>query len=119
MKIEATGSGRPSDRAYQPALTSLPPPGDVQKPQPDRDTLVATDKPDEGKVRQATERLNKMVEAFNTQLRFSVHKGTGEIMVKVVDSKTGDVIREIPPEKVLDAVARMEETLGILLDARV
>jgi len=74
---------------------------------------------DEAAVVQAAERLNKTAEAFSTQLRFSVHRATNEIMVKVVDSKSGEIIREIPPEKILDAVARMQETLGLLLDAKV
>ncbi|MCL5046377.1 MAG: flagellar protein FlaG [Actinobacteria bacterium] len=74
---------------------------------------------DEAAVAQAAERLNKLAEAFSTQLRFSVHRATNEILVKVINSKTGEIIREIPPEKILDAVAQMQETLGLLFDAKV
>jgi flagellar protein FlaG len=43
------------------------------------------------------------------QAKFSIHEGTGEIIVKLEDINTGEVIREIPPEKLLDLVAKMQE----------
>ncbi|HEX3029893.1 MAG TPA: flagellar protein FlaG, partial [Clostridia bacterium] len=46
------------------------------------------------------------------------HQKTKQIMVKVIDSDTGDVIREIPPEKTLDMVAKMWEMAGIVVDER-
>jgi flagellar protein FlaG len=39
-------------------------------------------------------------------------------MVKVVDSETGEVIREIPPEKLLDMFANMLELAGLIIDER-
>jgi flagellar protein FlaG len=49
---------------------------------------------------------------------FSRHEGTGKTMIKVVNKDTGDVIREIPPEKALDMAAKMDEMLGILFDQK-
>lgn len=63
----------------------------------------------------AVERLNKAAKALTSELRFSVHQETRRIMVRVVDSD-GNVIREIPPERALDAYARMLDTLGLLVD---
>jgi len=42
-------------------------------------------------------------------LQFSIHEETKEIMVKVLDTDTEEVIREIPPEKILDMVAKIWE----------
>jgi flagellar protein FlaG len=39
-------------------------------------------------------------------------------MVKVVDTETQEVIREIPSEKILDMVANILEMAGILVDER-
>jgi flagellar protein FlaG len=39
-------------------------------------------------------------------------------MVKVIDINTREVIREIPPEKILDMVATMLEMAGIIVDER-
>lgn len=66
----------------------------------------------------ATERLNRAAKALSSELRFVIHAATHQIMVRVIDGD-GNVIREIPPERVLDAYARMMETLGLLVDEKV
>lgn len=66
----------------------------------------------------ATERLNRAAKALASELRFVIHAATHQIMVRVIDGD-GNVVREIPPERVLDAYARMMETLGLLVDERV
>lgn len=64
------------------------------------------------------ERAIKAMEGANTQLEFSIHGKTKQIMVKVLNKDTGEIIREIPPEKTLDFVAKMWEMAGILVDER-
>ncbi|MFK7694749.1 flagellar protein FlaG [Paenibacillus sp. HJGM_3] len=60
----------------------------------------------------------KAAEGATTELNFSVHKVTKQIMVKVLEKDTGRVIREIPPEKMQDFVAKLWEMAGILVDER-
>ena len=60
----------------------------------------------------------KLMAGYTTSLEFSVHERTKQIMVKVLDKETGKIIREIPPEKTLDFVAKMWEMAGILIDER-
>ena len=69
-------------------------------------------------VFEAIEDANKALEMVNKRFEFSVHEKTKEIMVKIVDSETDEVIREIPPEKILDLVAKICEMAGILVDER-
>ncbi|MEF3305168.1 flagellar protein FlaG [Paenibacillus sp. GYB003] len=64
------------------------------------------------------ERANKALQGATTSFEFSIHEKTKQIMVKVLDRDSGEVIREIPPEKTLDMVARMWEMAGILVDER-
>ncbi|WP_336782144.1 flagellar protein FlaG [Paenibacillus illinoisensis] len=52
-------------------------------------------------------------------LEISVHDTTHAIMIKVKNQETGDVIREIPSEKILDVVANMLEHAGIIIDERI
>lgn len=66
----------------------------------------------------AIERAVKAMQGANTQLEFSVHDKTKRIMVKVMNSETGQVLREIPQEKTLDFVAKLWEMAGILIDER-
>lgn len=64
------------------------------------------------------DRAIKAVEGSATSLEFSVHTKTNRIMVKVLEKDTGKVIREIPPEKTMDMVAKLWEMAGILVDER-
>ncbi|WP_019534887.1 flagellar protein FlaG [Paenibacillus ginsengihumi] len=66
----------------------------------------------------AIERAIKAIQGPYTSLEFSVHEKTKQIMVKVLDKESGDVIREIPPEKNLDLVAKIWDMAGILVDER-
>lgn len=69
-------------------------------------------------VIKAIEKANKVISGANTKFEFSIHKETKQIMVKVINSETNEVIREIPPEKVLDMVAKFWEMSGIIVDER-
>jgi len=60
-------------------------------------------------IQNQVRRANRALEAVDIQAKFSIHEGTGEIIVKLEDINTGEVIREIPPEKLLDLVAKMQE----------
>lgn len=66
----------------------------------------------------AVEEINKTLALHNTRLEFSIHDRTKEIMVKVLDEKTGETIREIPSKKVLDMVAMTWDELGLLVDEK-
>jgi flagellar protein FlaG len=39
-------------------------------------------------------------------------------MIKIIDDKTGEVIQEVPPKKILDMVAKMLEIVGVLIDKK-
>lgn len=67
----------------------------------------------------AIERSIKAIEGPMTSLDFSIHKQTKAVMVKVLNKETGEVIREVPPEKMLDFVAKMWEMAGVLIDERI
>lgn len=64
------------------------------------------------------EKANKAIEGTTCSFEFSIHEQTKQIMVKVIDKDTKDVIREFPPEKILDMVAKMWEVAGIIVDER-
>jgi flagellar protein FlaG len=38
--------------------------------------------------------------------------------VTVLDKETGDIIREVPPQQVLDMVAKLDEMMGILFEQK-
>ena len=66
----------------------------------------------------ALERVNRSLAGSSRRFDISIHEKTNEIMVKVIDSETDKVIREIPPEKILDMVAKLWELAGLIVDER-
>ncbi|HZJ76110.1 MAG TPA: flagellar protein FlaG [Oscillospiraceae bacterium] len=67
----------------------------------------------------AVDRANKSFQPFDRRFEISIHEKTRSVMIKVINSINDEVIREIPPEKVLDMVAHMLEVAGIIVDERV
>lgn len=67
-------------------------------------------------IQQAVEKMNRTMETYSTELRFKFHEKSGEYSIKIVNPKDNTVIKEIPPESVLDMVAYFKEMLGLLVD---
>nr|WP_275446282.1 flagellar protein FlaG [Paenibacillus sp. ACRSA] len=65
------------------------------------------------------DRAVKALQGPETTLDISIHEKTHDIMVKVLNKETGELLREIPPEKTLDLVAKMMEIAGILIDEKI
>lgn len=65
------------------------------------------------------DKLNAAMDLFNRKFNFKVHEETNRVIVQILDSKTGEIINEIPPKKVLDMVAGMDEAIGLIVDAKV
>ncbi len=69
-------------------------------------------------VIEAIEKANKAISGGNRRFEFSIHEETKAIVVKVIDADTNELIREIPPEKILDIIAAIWEMAGIIVDER-
>lgn len=70
------------------------------------------------KVENALRDINAKIRPTRTECQFSYHEKTKRICIKVLDQDTGEVIREIPPEKTLDMIAKSLELAGILVDEK-
>lgn len=72
--------------------------------------------PSNEQIRQAVEKLNKSM--ANSEAVFGIHEATQRLTIKIVDKDTKKVIKELPPEKTLDMIAKVWEMAGILVDER-
>lgn len=70
------------------------------------------------KVESAIRDINAKIRPTHTECQFSYHEATKRISIKVLDQDSGEVIREIPPEKTLDMIAKTLELAGILVDEK-
>lgn len=68
-------------------------------------------------IRKAVEQINKNI-ISNSEAVFGIHEGTNRVTIKIVDKSTKEVIKELPPEKTLDMIAKVWEMAGILVDER-
>ena len=67
-------------------------------------------------VKKAVEELNKKM--ANSVAQFGIHEETNHVTIKIVDKETRKVIKELPPEKTLDMIAKVWEMAGLLVDEK-
>ena len=68
------------------------------------------------KIKKAVEDLNKKMD--HSIAKFGIHEKTNRITIKIVDKDTDKVIKELPPEKTLDMIAKAWEMAGLLVDEK-
>lgn len=67
-------------------------------------------------IKRAVEQINKRMQ--NSEALFGIHEKTNRVTIKIVDKETKEVIKELPPEKTLDMIAKAWEMAGILVDEK-
>lgn len=63
--------------------------------------------------------LEKTFLAFNRRVELSVNDTINQVIIKVVDADTDTVIKEIPAEEIQHLIARIKETIGLLVDEKI
>lgn len=69
-------------------------------------------------LKRAVAEMNRKINNSNEEAVFGVHEKTNRVTIKIVDKDTKEVIKEFPPEKTLDMIARVWEMAGILVDEK-
>ena len=89
-------------------------PYDSEDPYQVKDTQnVSTDD-----IKKAVSEINQKIRQTHTSCQYSYHEDTNRISITVVNEETNEVIREIPPEKTLNMIAKVLELEGILVDEK-
>jgi len=58
--------------------------------------------------------LNQMVQQAQRELQFSIEEESGEMVVKVIDKETDEVIRQIPAQELLELRKRLADAAGAI-----
>lgn len=69
----------------------------------------------ERQVKEAAEKINEFIESMTTDLSFSVDKDTNMTVVKVLERESGDVIRQIPAEEILEIAKALDALKGLII----
>lgn len=60
-------------------------------------------------------KMNQTLQSINTGLEFSLHEETGQMVIKVVDRETKEVLRQIPSEEAIAVASALDKVKGSLL----
>lgn len=72
----------------------------------------------EQQLKNALSKANTRFKDQRTRCEFTYHEETKRVSIKVYDSDTKEIIREIPPEKAIEMVEKMWELAGMLVDEK-
>lgn len=89
---------------------------DSEKKDEDGSKHQALDNINEEFVSEMTKELNELMSKLNCDLEFQYHKEVNVMSVKMVDKKTNEVIKEYPPEEMVEGMIKAQEWLGAFLD---
>ncbi|WP_016991532.1 flagellar protein FlaG [Lysinibacillus boronitolerans] len=93
---------------------------ETAQPVDEQITLVAGEQEiSKEKLQQAVDAVNEFFQINQNALKFVFHEGLERYFVQVVDAKTEEVVKELPPKKLLDAFYEMQKLVGMIVDKKV
>ncbi len=81
-------------------------------------TEIAAATVSEGQIREAARQINAALRYLAIELRYGMDEATRKLVVRMVDSATGEILRQIPPEEILAIVRGLDRMQGLLLDRK-
>lgn len=99
--------GAASDTSIAAENTQVPSPKELKQKNISEEDIV-----------KAIERANKAIGGEPRHVEFSVHKPHGDIVIKVVNSETKEVLHEFPSEKILNLIDKLQEINGTIVDEK-
>jgi flagellar protein FlaG len=122
MEVLRTGQGGQAPQNAS-SNTELKNTEQVKRLENDRIALSTANNTDEKKlskedVEKAVDKLNKFLQGEKVHAEYEVHEKLNDIMIRIINNDTKEVILEIPPKKILDMVAKTLEMVGILVDKK-
>ncbi|MFT8363963.1 MAG: flagellar protein FlaG [Sporolactobacillus sp.] len=106
-----TGSdGLSSIQSTDTSTKSSTDPSDTQK---DQNTTSKS------QMKQMTALANQMLQPLQTQLQYVFFDKLDRYYVQVVNSRTKEVVREIPPKKELEFYAALQQQMGLLTNHQI
>lgn len=86
-------------------------PNDGKLPADETSRVLTSDE-----VNEAVGKLNNALGAYSERVSFKYHEKTNRLIVRVIDSQTNEVVREIPPKDLIKLLEHLQEYMGMLVD---
>ncbi|AIG05440.1 flagellar protein FlaG [Pseudomonas fluorescens] len=105
--------------ASYPAVTTQAPAATAvrAKPVPQAETESA-EEPQRVALEKAVTDMREFVQASQRNLDFSIDDSTGKVVVKVIATDSGEVIRQIPSEIALKLAQNLSDASSLLFDTK-
>ncbi len=71
--------------------------------------------PDDVQLKSAVDSANSALQSVSSELEFAIDSSTSKTVVRVIDSATQQVIRQIPSEEMLAIARSVDRMQGLLL----
>jgi flagellar protein FlaG len=86
------------------------------------DTATSKDSDPEEKskdLKAAVQEMEKFFQSVRRNLEFSIDEGSGQVVVKVIATETGEVVRQLPSAEALKIADSLKNANSLLFDAKV
>ena len=80
--------------------------------------VAAAQAVDQNQIRRALEEANRKVQSLGGSLEFSIDEQTGKTLVRIIDTSTNELIRQIPSEEMLVIAKSLDKLQGLLIKLR-
>lgn len=109
-----TSGTTPSQNGVTPATPTAVPVASGTAAQDDKDAR----KGQGANLESAVSDIQSFVQAVKRGLEFSVDDSTGDVVVKVIDTDSGKLIRQIPSEELLKLAERLDDIRSLMFEAK-
>ncbi len=91
----------------------------TRKPEQNTDTGAADQEAVRERLEDSVSQLKDLVQSVQRDLQFSIDDFSGRTVITVLDSKTEEIIRQIPSDEVLALAKNIASMKGVLFSAEV
>jgi flagellar protein FlaG len=113
VTARSAGATQPATDVADPAVTAATSDGSIAA------VKAASATPSRDQIDQAMEEMKQALPAVARNLQFSIDNDTGQTVVKVVDTSTKEVIRQIPSEELIAITKALDTFTGLLVKQKV
>lgn len=99
------------EKTIEAPRTNVTPVADVEEQSKEHEA-------DQGKLKAAVQEIEKFVQSVKRNLEFSIDEASGKVVVKVIASDSGEVVRQIPNEEVLKLANSLNDASSLLFSAQ-
>lgn len=86
----------------------------ISKPEAESASSNINKELSEAEIKKTVEQLNQIMNA-NNDVNFKIDKGSGRMVIQVVDRETNTVIRQIPSKEIIEISKALEGKTGVFL----